>query len=324
MINSIIKRMYHILPKKIRSRIKAYKVRKIMRTQWLNTLQFAEHQLPKRKDAVFNNFERWAGIADGKSGYDFLGTKTSPTYRRGLPASDLGQLKPPLPKINDQYPEWVFLLRFVEGYREKSNPVIVDIGAGWGPWLVRAAAAFKQKQIECKLVGVEADPDHYAFLKEHFIENDLDPSQHYLVEGAVSVNTGVSKFETFGDASGPYGQRLTDDAGAGSHAIPVNTYTLDSILQPFSCVDYMTVDIQGAEATIIPGAIDILTQKVARLQLATHNASIHKATRNTLREAGWRLIWEGPYQERAITRWGCIKFEDGSQTWINPKLCNFF
>ena len=64
---------------------------------------------------------------------------------------------------------------------------MVYLGAGYGRWLVKGAAAVRQchGDLPIKLIGVEAEPTHFEWLKQHFNDNGLDPAQHELIEAAV-------------------------------------------------------------------------------------------------------------------------------------------
>ncbi len=64
---------------------------------------------------------------------------------------------------------------------------MVDLGAGFGRWLVKGATAVRQchGDLPIRLIGVEAEPTHFEWLKQHFNDNGLDPAQHELIEAAV-------------------------------------------------------------------------------------------------------------------------------------------
>ena len=54
---------------------------------------------------------------------------------------------------------------------------MVELGAGWGRWLVDAWSVLKQIGKTDKrllLVGVEAEPTHFEWMKQHFADNGLD------------------------------------------------------------------------------------------------------------------------------------------------------
>ena len=46
-------------------------------------------------------------------------------------------------------------------------------GAGWGRWLSAGAFASEQTGREYRLVGVEAEPQHFEWMERHFRDNNL-------------------------------------------------------------------------------------------------------------------------------------------------------
>ena len=52
---------------------------------------------------------------------------------------------------------------------------MIELGAGYGRWLVRAATALQQvKDLPFQLIGVEAEPQHFKWLLQHFKDNGLN------------------------------------------------------------------------------------------------------------------------------------------------------
>ena len=83
------------------------------------------------------------------------------------------------PPVDGEYFEWIDVLESVALARDRYT--MLELGAGYGRWAVRAAAAVRQRGIsECHLVAVEADPVHFTWLQQHFCDNGLDPAQHTL------------------------------------------------------------------------------------------------------------------------------------------------
>jgi hypothetical protein len=70
----------------------------------------------------------------------------------------------------------------------------------------------------------------------------------------------------------------------------VSALTLPTILAPLPYVDFMDVDIQFAEADVIPPYLDLLKQKVRLLSIGTHSKKIHDALYRCFDSAGWRIV----------------------------------
>ena len=114
--------------------------------------------------------------------------------------------------------EYLGLIKRVAASRHRSTDL--ELGAGWGPWLVTGALAAKRAGIsDIHLYGVEGDPEHCAFLRQHFLDNGLDPDQHTILNAAVGAERGVASWPTGSLSSNnnwgmrPVRQGSRDDAG---------------------------------------------------------------------------------------------------------------
>jgi len=77
-----------------------------------------------------------------------------------------------VPPIDDEYPEWVDMLASV--LRTRDDYVVVELGARYGTWGVRALAAFHQlrgRSARAKFVGVEAWNWYYTWMVNHVAVN---------------------------------------------------------------------------------------------------------------------------------------------------------
>lgn len=284
---------------------------------------FAE-RAPKRAASVFEHFEPFEGSATGADNIDFFGQITDPAYRHGvIRPTPPGAFRAEPPRVDSQYPEWVFLLESVRRatVERPGGPFVFgDLGAGWGPWLVTAKRALQQAAPGARvtLFGVEADPAHFTFLKEHLARNGVIDDELVLYRAAVYSSNGAVNFEVLDDPGGPYGQRVNDLGGAG---LQVDGKTFATLTDGLDRMDYLTVDIQGGEKVLVESSIRDLTAKVRCLQIATHSRDIHRQVEFALRSAGWTKRFVFPFQRLVLrTSWGPIWFEDGSQAWLNPHL----
>ncbi|HET6573489.1 MAG TPA: hypothetical protein VFG68_07800, partial [Fimbriiglobus sp.] len=119
--------------------------------------------------AAVDVFEPYPG--PGAAGFltDFLGVRTRVTYVRGLEALDGAvEARPGSGPVCFHDPvEWNGVLRSV--LEATGRIVAVELGAGWGPWLVVAAVAAARCGIrDVRLVGVEGSAAHCGFMRQHF------------------------------------------------------------------------------------------------------------------------------------------------------------
>jgi hypothetical protein len=106
----------------------------------------------------------------------------------------------------------------------------------------------------------------------------------------------------------------------GWHGVRVDVETLSAMLARFGTIDLADFDVQGAETAVIREAIVPLTEKVRRLHIGTHSPEIDAALPDILAPAGWRCLRSYPCLRWNRTEFGWIKFNDGVQTWVNPRL----
>ncbi len=97
--------------------------------------------------------------------------------------------KPPLPSVDEEYFEWIDLLESV--LAAERSYTMIELGAGYGRWVIRAALALKQfnGQLPYRLIAVEAEPTVFQWLRQHFRDNEIDASKHLVIHGAVSEDS---------------------------------------------------------------------------------------------------------------------------------------
>src|SRR6185369_4635117 len=86
--------------------------------------------------------------------YDFLGIRTRTSFfdtSNGVEPQAITLLYPP--PVDEEYFEWCDVLEAV--IASDKTFTMIELGAGYGRWLVRGAIALRQiKNIPCQLVGV--------------------------------------------------------------------------------------------------------------------------------------------------------------------------
>jgi FkbM family methyltransferase len=227
------------------------------------------------------------------------------------------------PPLDEELFEWHSLASAIRDARGRFT--FVELGAGFCRWAVSAAVACRRLALPCDLIAVEAEPDHFVMMKQHFADNDLDWREHRLIEAAISAQAGSVHF-TVGAADRWWGQAILPSADYGFGDIEgvtvrsVPAITPGDILETVALVDLMDIDIQGAEADVIESGLPELTAKVRRLHIGTHKTDIEERIRVALAAAGWRRVWDFPCNTRTRTPYGHVTFQDGVQAWFNPRV----
>lgn len=292
-------------------------------------------------------FQPWEGTVQPGWLVNWVGARTRTSFQadtRGYEAPTFERTA--YPPVSDEYFEWIDVLESV--LEARGGFTMVELGAGYGRWLVNAAVALGQVAPERRvlLVGVEGEPTHYRWLRRHLRDNGLDPREHRLIRAAVSARDGWVRFQR-GDASGWYGQAITRSDPSARLAGPVSrlirwtrntaanrlafgssarkvrwtrSVSLSTVLEPLDRVDLVHVDVQGAEAEVLEAGREHLAVKVRRVHVGTHDRENELRLRGLFGELGWECRFDYPGLSQSMTPWGPVAFQDGVQSWLNPAL----
>lgn len=293
---------------------------------------------------VFTRFECWQGDVEPGFAPNFLGVMTRGTFSPLLTACDkMTYVSTTYPAFDEEYFEWVDVLEAVT--RARRQFTMIELGAGWGRWLVNAAIAVEQfSGIPCRLIGLEAEPAHYEWMKLHFKHNGLNPRQFQLIRAAVAADDGHVWFRV-GHAADWYGQsvasryappirssgvwkllsRITAAVPKRGHdpegpLVRVRALGLRTLIGPIDRVDLLDLDIQGTELEVLRAAAPEIDRAVRRVHIGTHSAENEAGLRKLFGTLGWTSLNDYPCASVSQTPWGSIAFQDGVQTWINPKV----
>lgn len=296
---------------------------------------------------IFSRFNRFCGTAPPGYGIDFLGTKIDSQFVLGILTYKEGEyLQTPYPVVDEEYFEWIDLLESVAAAHDSYT--MIDLGAGYGRWAVRAAYAVQQfnPNLPCRVIAVEAEPTVFTWMGRHFENNGICAAKHSLINRAVSEDPGDALFY-IGAPPGQwdrslndwYGQSLirtedmsgdSEEAGeycgfkvrrhwTGWRSISLPTISLDGLLKNLERVDLIDMDIEGQELPSIRAAIEQLDAKVKRLHIGTHGIEIERDLKELLSSHGWECQTDYSVFSTNQTPWGQVSFENGVQSWVNPK-----
>ena len=260
---------------------------------------------------------------------DFLGTRTRVAFLRGYERFDGATHGRPARghEFLHEHDEWLGTLQSVIDAAPSGELTVLELGAGWAPWLVVAHAAARVIGgfRTVRLLGVEASADHHAMSLQHFADNGLDPAEHDLLLGAVAAADGTLRFPRLPDPAGEWGATPLDDAAAGitdrrgvafDAFDEVPAYGLAGLVERFARVDLVHCDIQGGEDEAIPAAMAALGRRVRRMVVATHGTDIEHRLGHVFAGAGWRCeAWETCRSDNDGTL-----LRDGTQVWRNPTV----
>jgi len=271
---------------------------------------------------TYRRYKRWQGHVPAEHFVDFVGQMSERKF-------EIGSRPDPLPARFERasYPppgeslKWTAVLDAIDAARNRF--VMLDGGAGYGRWLVGAAFAIRQRSLplDTLLIGIEAEPTHFTWLRSHFIDSGLDPDHHRLIHGAIGAADGEASFMS-GKPGETYGQLVVtpDHLQDGFTTIRVPCFSLSTILYDIDRVDLVIFDVQGAEAYTIIQAADTMNRKVARINVNTHSEEIELELRAFFKDQGWRCVQDYTLRKKNRTPYGEIPFTDGMQDWVNPQI----
>lgn len=233
---------------------------------------------------------------------------------------------------DDELAEWVPLLESLVAANAAPRPAfcMLELGAGHGPWLARAGVVWQRLHPEqaAVLVGVEGEPNHYAFLCQHLADNRLvGPTVRPLLAAVgTGDNEGFVEFETAADPARDYGTRLVEGAPGGLPRVAnpgrvrVPAHSLTALAAQLPTIDLVHVDIQGDELAVLSAAGATLRSQVRRVCVGTHGRAIEAGLLALMPELGFELGLDLPcvlglHEGRPLLAL------DGVQYWVNRSLC---
>jgi len=225
--------------------------------------------------------------------------------------------------LHEEIYEWIAVAEAVRASRDKFT--MIELGAGYGRWVVAAAHLARRLKpgLPMKLVGVEAEPVHFGWMREHFIHNDLDPVEHELIEAAVDAKGGTVYFCESEDPSTDYGQHVYSEGGDPNRLSPrpVDAVGINDLIARHHHIDLIDMDIQGYERVIVPAGIGEMNRRCRRIYIGIHEpAEIGIELTEIFIRNGWTNLASFPFKSDVETCYGTISFTDGCQYWFNPRL----
>jgi FkbM family methyltransferase len=202
------------------------------------------------------------------------------------------------------------------------------LGAGWGRWLTGGAFLARKRGLDYRVLGVEAEPQHFAWMKQHMDDNRIPPEKRILLNAAAAGSPGFCWFET-GDSQNWYGQQIRSyDDRRENLAINrgslqrIETVTIEDVVARLSPIDYLHMDIQSAELDFLSYKPDLLNRHDRMINIGTHTAEIEMELRKLLKPRGWTMTYDLPGAAFVRLRgngkvFSTIHLEDGVQVWVN-------
>ena len=252
-------------------------------------------------------------------------TDDHPVVREGWKPDPIGELSKPFPLPSATYAEMVFMLRAaVNPSHLKGRRTILELGAGFGPWLLTIHGACKQiaSAPEYRYVGLEAHPKRVQWMQDHFNLNEIAPQQCKAIHGGVGKEAGHAYYRPFKGIGREYAEKVYQRSSGVEGELEIPIFAFNELIEEYTPIEMIHCDIQGAEAEIFDKAtISKLKQHVARIGIATHSNRVGKHLEASFKAAGFQIVAHYKQRARESTPWGTVRFEDGWLAIENPAYC---
>jgi FkbM family methyltransferase len=167
----------------------------------------------------------------------------------------------------------------VKLFRPNEGDIVVDVGAHIGKYTIIAS---KMVGSQGKVIAIEAHPANYDTLKQNIVINKLN--------NVIALNYAVHSTETLVKLYEPgqeegftiYNTIMTDRIPLNNQkSIEVKANTLDFLLleNGIKEVNWIKIDVEGAEFEVLKGATNILSSsKDISLLIEIHNLGVNNKT----------------------------------------------
>jgi FkbM family methyltransferase len=291
---------------------------------------------------VFRRFKRYRG--PGRKGFipfDFLGSFVCEDYI-GAKASYSPCVATDYPAVNEDIFAWIDLLEAVVGARKVFH--MMELGASYGCWSARGALAAFQLGLDVELTCVEPEPEHFRWIEPHMLANSIPLSSVRSIHAALADKPGhlllcvdspslenCNAGNWHGQAIAHPEDEVVESSGtyhgvplltmkSGYKTIEVPAITLDAVLCSEEVIDIIHCDVQNAELGVFSAAMDSVDRLVKRVNIGTHSTTSEEGLRVLFDARGWECLADYSLAGERQTPYGTFHFQDGVQSWRNPKL----
>lgn len=281
---------------------------------------------------------------------DWMGVRTRMSMLPWAPQELAGTVSTALPIPDDTYrseaEEYVGLALALE--RARDTFTIMEVGAGWAPWVVSGIVAAQERGLTSRGIAIEAHPEHARWAVQHAEDNGIDVA---LIEGTPEeILTAVRTSSTtmlvllaagwsentvleFPDADGAdMGLAVctmpdsgTDYRGAHLQHREVSAIRLTDLFAALGNIrwDVVHIDVQGVEFDLLRAEAGGIQDHSKLMAVGTHSRLAEGQLQDFFLERGWGIIIDEPCKAVfTMTHPTLAGFtvQDGFQLYENPFL----
>ena len=187
-------------------------------------------------------------------------------------------------------------------FTPKDGDIVIDVGAHIGPYTLKAS---KRVGSNGRIIAIEADPENFDILKRNIQLNKLT-NVIALNYAAYSKEDKIRLYLLKVDKSSytKYNTVMIDRAEYYNEKsfVEVEANTLDYLLQsngiPVEQVNWIKIDVEGAEFDVLKGAKNILSKStnisllIEIHNLTTHNTTLYEPIKELLHSYNFKIEFE--------------------------------
>ena len=180
----------------------------------------------------------------------------------------------------------------IEHFTPKEGDVVVDVGAHIGLYTIIAS---KRVGINGKVVSIEADPGNFEMLNRNIKLNKLSniiPLNYAAYSKETKIKLYLPEVES---GYTIYNTIMSNRARLQDKFVEVNANTLDNLLQlnEIREVNWIKIDVEGAEFEVLKGAHNVLSKnKDIALLIEVHGLDNYRQVLEFLRSYNFKIEFE--------------------------------
>lgn len=306
---------------------------------------------PSRYSSILESLRTNSALCSADEFFvDWMGVRTRIPMLPWAPQKLAGTVNVALPIPDDGYrseaQEYVGLALALE--RADGDFWIVEVGAGWAPWVVSGVVAARERGLTPRGIAIEAHPEHAKWSVQHALDNGVDVE---LIEGSpeaildkvtrssatmlvlLAAGWHANTILEFPDVDGTdMGLAVctmpdsgTDYRGAHLRHRDVSAIRLEDLFTALAnpCIDLLHVDVQGVEFELLQAEARGLQNHAQLMAVGTHSRLAEGQLQDFYLERGWGIIIDEPCEAVfTMTHPTLAGFtvKDGFQLYENPFL----
>ena len=180
-------------------------------------------------------------------------------------------------------------------FKPKQRDIFIDVGAHIGRYSIIAAKRIGRWG---RVISIEAHPDTFELLKKNIELNGLPNVT--TINSVITSQGGKARLYLAGQERGftIYNTIMTHRAKATENFLEVEANTLDNILESKNIteVNWIKIDVEGAELEVLKGAVNTLSSnRDLTLLVEVHGDANYKPILEIFQEYKFQIDYEEKY-----------------------------